>query len=190
VQRSDGNRLTFSPERLSEQILIGTSEVLGACRVDLAQIDQLLIGDAIDRAAAELPYHRWKLHRATERRYVQAADGANPDGRTPGTDSPLVGTPAPEFELPLLDGQTFRLADTKGRVVVLDFWATWCGPCLQSMPQVERVVHEFAEQNVQLIAVNVVGSNNFNLLRIMGWGWSPWSSHCRCTPHRCDLTCR
>ncbi|GAG41856.1 unnamed protein product, partial [marine sediment metagenome] len=40
-------------------------------------------------------------------------------------------------------------------VVVLDFWATWCGPCLQAMPQIDRVMHEFKDHDVQLVAVNL-----------------------------------
>ena len=76
-------------------------------------------------------------------------------GGDPGTESPLVGKPAPDFALDLLGGKKFRLAEAKGKVVVLDFWATWCGPCLQAMPQVEKVAGEFRDQGVQLVAVNL-----------------------------------
>lgn len=153
VLRSDGNRLTFFAEKIGDNVLSGTSDVLGACRVDLNVVDQLLIGGAIEQAAALLAYQQWKLHNALEPR-AAPGDGGSGDGDT-GTESDLVGKPAPPFELQLLDGRKFRLAEMKGRVVVLDFWATWCGPCIQAMPQVDRAVREFADQEVQLIAVNI-----------------------------------
>jgi thiol-disulfide isomerase/thioredoxin len=65
-----------------------------------------------------------------------------------------VGKPAPDFELELLDGSKFRLSREQGRIVVLDFWASWCGPCLQTMPQVDEVTREFAPIGVKLVAVN------------------------------------
>lgn len=153
VLRSDGIRLTFVPERFSEATLAGNSEVLGDCRVALKQIDQLLIGSSIEQAAAQLAYQKWKLQNAIDPKFVTAGD--SPEGESAGTESALVGKPAPTFDLELLNGGRFRLAEMKGQVVVLDFWATWCGPCLAAMPQVDRAARAFAGQGVQLVAVNL-----------------------------------
>lgn len=150
--RSDGSRLTFFASQMTDATLAGTSDVLGACRVNLKQIDQLLFGTAIEQAAAQLAYQQWKLHNAPDPKFV-LADGADGDVDT-GTDSVLVGKPAPDFELQLLTGKKFQLAQNRGRVVVLDFWATWCGPCLTAMPLVDRIVREFDGAGVQLLAVN------------------------------------
>jgi peroxiredoxin len=150
--------MTFRPAQLIGATLSGTSDVFGVCRADLTQVDQLLIGGAIVKARTDLAYHDWKLTRAIDPKFIQALAEPGPKAPTPGTSSPLVGKPAPDFELQLLDGKSFRLATTKGRVVILDFWATWCGPCLQLMPRLDRVVREFQEHDehdVELLAVNL-----------------------------------
>jgi thiol-disulfide isomerase/thioredoxin len=152
--RFPGSRLTFVAQKVENNIVSGVSEVVGPCRANLAEVDQLLFGAYIDRSVTTLAYNRWKLHNATEPKFVQAEAAAAADQLT-GTESPLCGQPAYAFKLDLLDGQRFQLADHKGRVVVLDFWATWCGPCMQSMPLVEQVVRDFAGQGVELIAVNM-----------------------------------
>jgi thiol-disulfide isomerase/thioredoxin len=66
----------------------------------------------------------------------------------------MVGKEAPPFELTLLDDSTFRLADHRGKVVVLDFWATWCGPCIKAMPEVKDAVAAFPPGVVTLMTVN------------------------------------
>jgi thiol-disulfide isomerase/thioredoxin len=55
----------------------------------------------------------------------------------------LVNKPAPQFELKGLDGKLVKLADLKGKIVVVDFWATWCGPCKSSFPFLQKVYEKY-----------------------------------------------
>ncbi len=153
--RNDGIRVTFVPEQFAGDTLSGKSDVLGVTRVRVGEIDQLLIGGGIEEAAEHLTYGQWKLVNAPEPIEPAPEGGGGSGAGATGTESPLVGKPAPDFELELVAGKTFHLADSKGKVVVLDFWATWCGPCIQAMPQVEKVTGEFDEKDVQLVAVNL-----------------------------------
>jgi len=150
--RSNGTRLTFQPQECDGKLVAGTSELLGRCHVELADVDLLLIGEQVNDAAARLTYGLWRLQHAIDPKFV-SADGVT--ARPLGTESDMVGKPAPDFTLELLDGTSFQLSRRKGRIVVLDFWATWCGPCIQAMPQVDEVVHEFKDHDVELIAVNL-----------------------------------
>lgn len=145
-----GNRLTFFAGRLDGTTLSGHSDILGACQVDLRKIDQILVGETIEQAAATLAFHQWRLRHATDP--LDAGESGEGDD---GLASALVGQAAPGIELDQPDGQKFRLSDCRNQVVVLDFWASWCGPCLQTMPQVDSVVREFADRDVLLVAVNL-----------------------------------
>lgn len=65
-----------------------------------------------------------------------------------------AGFPAPGFRLPTLDGQTIVLSDYRGKVVFLNFWATWCPPCREEMPSMQRLHQRFAQRPFVMIAVN------------------------------------
>jgi thiol-disulfide isomerase/thioredoxin/outer membrane lipoprotein-sorting protein len=66
----------------------------------------------------------------------------------------LVGQPAPTFTGTGLDQKPLALESLQGRVVVLDFWATWCIPCVQSMPKIQKIAEKFADQPVTVVGIN------------------------------------
>lgn len=65
------------------------------------------------------------------------------------------GSSAPVFDLPLIDGGQQSLADYHGKVVLLNFWATWCKPCKDEMPSMERLYVELRDQGFELVAISV-----------------------------------
>ena len=77
------------------------------------------------------------------------------DGPGEAESHALLGKEAPDFELELLDGEAMKLADHKGeQIVILDFWATWCGPCIQAMPMLLEVSESYADRGVVFYAIN------------------------------------
>lgn len=68
-----------------------------------------------------------------------------------------IGDPAPDFELPTLDGEMVRLSDLVGQMVVLDFWASWCGPCMKGLPEVDKFA-KWADENDRPIKVFAIDS--------------------------------
>ncbi|NKB72720.1 MAG: redoxin domain-containing protein [Candidatus Latescibacteria bacterium] len=72
----------------------------------------------------------------------------------------IVGQPAPNFVLADPDSNLVRLADYAGQVVLIDFWGTWCPPCLVAMPYLIELQQQYAEHDVQIIAIAVRDTPN------------------------------
>jgi peroxiredoxin len=69
--------------------------------------------------------------------------------------TPAPGGPAPDFTLRTLNGPNLRLQEQRGRVVLINFWATWCGPCREEMPQLNRLYDKYRHSGFTLLGVNV-----------------------------------
>ncbi|MEC5422590.1 redoxin domain-containing protein [Virgibacillus sp. C22-A2] len=67
------------------------------------------------------------------------------------------GEVAPDFELETIDGTIVKLSDYRGKKVILNFWATWCGPCREEMPEMQDFYDEHGE-SVEILAVNLTGT--------------------------------
>lgn len=66
-----------------------------------------------------------------------------------------AGSAAPEFTLKSLSGKNLRLREYRGQVVMVNFWATWCGPCRQEMPALNRLYEKYRDAGFVLFGVNV-----------------------------------
>jgi peroxiredoxin len=69
--------------------------------------------------------------------------------------SMAAGTPAAAFQLPAAAGAQVSLADLKGQVVLINFWASWCGPCRQEMPVLDQLYRKYKTAGFTLLGVNV-----------------------------------
>ena len=68
---------------------------------------------------------------------------------------PVIGQPAPAFSAPSLSGGELSLGDLRGQVVLLNVWATWCPPCREEMPGLQRLHEELADEGLAVTAVSI-----------------------------------
>ncbi|MEA3544358.1 MAG: TlpA disulfide reductase family protein [Thermodesulfobacteriota bacterium] len=79
----------------------------------------------------------------------------NSTSESPVPKGGLIGNIAPDFTLTDMEGQPVSLSQFRGKVVILNFWATWCPPCREEMPSMEQLYRENKDQDLVMLAVNV-----------------------------------
>jgi thiol-disulfide isomerase/thioredoxin len=82
------------------------------------------------------------------------AAGCGPDTVSRDWERVDPPSPAPQFSLPTLAGGEESLAANRGRVVVMEFWATWCGPCRSSLPSLEVIYKKYRDRGVNVLLIN------------------------------------
>jgi len=82
-------------------------------------------------------------------------------GCTAGSEpTATVGKAAPDFELQNLDGQSISLSDLKGKPVLVNFWATWCTPCVSEMPYIQEIHEDWSDRGLMVLAINMGESSS------------------------------
>jgi thiol-disulfide isomerase/thioredoxin len=93
---------------------------------------------------------------------LHMARGSGPNRRPLGM---AYGTPAPDFTLESLDGKTVSLSEYKGKAVLVNFWATWCGPCKIETPWLVELQNEYGSQGLQIVGVAMDDSGKDEIAR-------------------------
>ncbi|MBL9194961.1 MAG: redoxin domain-containing protein [Opitutaceae bacterium] len=102
-------------------------------------LGNLFLRAGLELAAADQPKKVW------------TAEETKPKAPEPRGQELKVGAMAPDFTTQTLDGKDVKLSDFKGKVVILDFWATWCGPCMAAMPHTQQVAAQYKDQGVVVL---------------------------------------
>lgn len=71
----------------------------------------------------------------------------------------LMDKPAPDFSLTALDGKKISLRELSGKTVLINFWATWCGPCREEMPSLNELAKNFKDRGLEVIGISIDNSD-------------------------------
>lgn len=159
---TNGGQVALKGEKFAAAEVTGTHPLLGRMTIPSTLIQQVRTS-APGGNAASSALSSW--------RFELTPDPVIPGDGEGGDASPLAGKPAPDFKVPLLAGGDFTLNGAKGKVVVLDFWATWCGPCIQSLPGLMEEMAKFPEDKVVFLTLNQGESKDKvqKFLETRGW---------------------
>ena len=140
---ANGGRLGLSVEKFGKDFITGQHPGYGRCRIPTPLVFTIQTSTPAATMAMQA-FANWRLRPAREPVIPEAG----------GESSPTLAKEAPAFKLPLLAGGDFDLKAEQGKIVVLDFWATWCGPCIKSIPGLIEAISAFPAERVKLIGVN------------------------------------
>ena len=103
----------------------------------------------------------WRQQRAEQLLANAAKATLVPDanGGSPHYDSPLQGKPAPSFALEDLSGHKVQLENFRGKAILLNFWATWCGPCRIETPWLVELRNQYAAQGFEVVGISTEGED-------------------------------
>ncbi len=150
----EGYLLSYSGFDVTAWLTHGDPPVLRRAEVDLDKSAKSQGKDSgVSSALVQVDITDWKPNVDTQDSQFVFTPPDGVEELKPGADV-LEGKKAVDFDLPLLGGGSVKLSGLRGKSVVLDFWATWCGPCRKAMPIVDKVTEEFADRGVVLYTIN------------------------------------
>ncbi len=89
------------------------------------------------------------------------------NGKQPETTPKLIGHPAPDFTVSMLDGKQVSLSAFHGKVLLLNFWATWCGACKIEMPWLAQLREQYASQGFEILGVVTDGASDEKIEQVL-----------------------